>query len=197
MGDLHRLGGVWSIWFLVILIATTFWYFSIRVGEPLLQFLMPFRMKRHRSCPTPISIGSAPHAENVLAGWARSGGARAFLDFRISYLRLDDTHGDTVTFGGNTGEVFGQSLSKVYVEPYSGRILGYRLSRDAYSFAWARRDGGGAEFRQFRRSYFQTIWSVFGAVITALSITGVIVSGSGQRAMRDHRSDERCAASGT
>ena len=38
MGDLHRLGGLWSIWFLVIMIDTGLWYFWIQVGEPLLLF---------------------------------------------------------------------------------------------------------------------------------------------------------------
>jgi len=45
MGDLHRLAGVWCIWFLVIIVLTSFFYFWIRVGEPLLGF--PHAVSEH------------------------------------------------------------------------------------------------------------------------------------------------------
>ena len=89
---------------------------------------------------------------------------RAFPDFRIGYLRLPDTHGDAVTFSGNTGELFGQYLSKVYVEPYSGRILGHRMSRDNYSFAWAGAMADALHFGNFAGLVSKTIWFLFGAV---------------------------------
>ena len=140
MGDLHRLGGVWSIWFLVILIATSLWYFWIRVGEPLLHFPHAVQDEMPPVMPDADFDRLGPDTPKMfspdgLAAEVR----RAFPDFRIGYLTLPDTHGDAMTFSGNTGELFGQYLSKVYVEPYSGRILGHRMSRDNYSFAWQAR----------------------------------------------------------
>ena len=193
MGDLHRLGGIWSIWFLVILIATSLWYFWIRVGEPLLHFPHAVQDETPPVMPGADFDRLGPATPKMFLPDRLAAEVRhAFPDFRISYLRLPDTHGDAVTFGGNTGELFGQHLSKVYVEPYSGRILGHRLSRDTYSFAWLGAMADALHFGNFAGLVSKTIWFLFGAVVTALSITGVIVFW--KRTARNARPSERSAA---
>lgn len=176
MGDLHRLGGVWSIWFLVIMVLTSFFYFWIRVGEPLLNFPQAIVEHKHPQVADDVLDKMGPQSPavlplDVLAERVR----KTFPDFDIRYVNLPDVHGAPVTFNGNTGEMFGPNLSEVHVDPYRGEVLGYDLSRDGFTFAYVRVLTDAFHFGDFAGIVSKFIWFLFGLVTTGLSITGVIV----------------------
>jgi uncharacterized iron-regulated membrane protein len=176
MGDLHRLGGVWSLWFLVIMILTSLWYFWIRVGEPLLHFPHAIHEERPPRMAEADFARLGPDTPSMLSlDELAARVRRAHPDFRIGYVTQPDTHGGAVTFSGHTGELFGPYLSKVHVEPYGGAILGQEMSRDGYSFAWLGALAEALHFGNFAGLVSKTIWFVFGAILTGLSVTGVIV----------------------
>ena len=176
MGDLHRLGGVWSIWFLVIMVLTSFFYFWIRVGEPLLNF--PRAVVEHQhpqiSDNTLDKMGPQPPAVQSLDTLMAKVRA-AFPDFDIRYVEMPSAHGGSVTFSGNTGEVFGPNLSEVHVDPYTGAIMGSHLSRDGFTSAYIRVLTDALHFGDFAGLISKTIWFLFGVVTTGLSISGMVV----------------------
>lgn len=176
MGDLHRLGGIWSIWFLVIMVLTSFFYFWIRVGEPLLNFPKAVAEHHHPQIADDVldRMGPQPPATlslDVLMARVHA----AFPDFDVSYVEMPGVHGGLVTFSGNTGEVFGPNLSEVHVDPYSGAIMESHLSRDGFTSAYIRVLTDAFHFGDFAGLISKMIWFLFGVVTTGLSISGMIV----------------------
>jgi uncharacterized iron-regulated membrane protein len=176
MGDLHRLAGLWSIWFLAIVVVTSLFYFWIRVGEPLLGF--PRAVQEHeapqisadvldRMGPqTPAKLNLDALAEHV---------RKELPEFHIHHVHLPDVHGAAVSFGGNTGEFFGPGFSDVYVDPYRGSILGRHLSRDGFSSAFVRVLVDALHFGDFAGLASKIVWFLFGLVTTGMSISGLVV----------------------
>lgn len=176
MGDLHRLGGLWSIWFLVIMILTGLWYFWTMVGEPLLGF--PKAVREHappqltadeldRLGPRPpVTLGLDALATRV---------REAFPAFDLRYVRLPASHGAPVTFSGNEGEVLGRNVSQIHIEPYGGRIVGRHLFSEGFNFAYVKTLADALHFGDFAGLASKIVWFVFGAVTSALSVTGFIV----------------------
>lgn len=176
MGDLHRLGGVWSIWFLVIMVLTSFFYFWIRVGEPLLNFPQAIAEHQHPKIPDAVLDGMGPQPPQPLKLDALAAIVRKDLpDFDIRFVNLPEVHGAPVTFSGNTGEFFGPNLSEVFVDPYRGEILGRDLARDGYSFSFVRVLTDALHFGDFAGLVSKTIWFTFGLITTGLAVSGVIV----------------------
>jgi len=100
---------------------------------------------------------------------------RELPDFDIRNVELPEVHGAPVTFGGNTGEVFGPYLSEVYVDPYRGSILGKHLSRDEFSFSYIRVLVDAFHFGDFAGLVSKAIWFLFGLATTGLALSGVII----------------------
>lgn len=176
MGDLHRLGGVWSIWFLVIMILTSFFYFWIRVGEPLLGFPQAVVEHEHPRIADEVLDRMGPQPPKMLPLDLLADRVRQALpDFDIRYVHLPETHGAPVTFTGNTGEFFGPNLSEVFIDPYRGDVLGHHLSRDETTFAFVRVLTDAFHFGDFAGLVSKAIWFVFGLITTGLAVSGVII----------------------
>ena len=176
MGDLHRLGGVWSIWFLVIMVLTSSFYFWIRVGEPLLNFPQAIVEHEHPKIADEVLDRMGPQPPKMLPlDTLAQRVHKALPDFDIRYVHLPETHGAPVTFTGNTGEFFGPNLSEVFVDPYRGDILGHHLSRDGMSFAFVRVLTDAFHFGDFSGLISKAVWFVFGLITTGLALSGVII----------------------
>jgi uncharacterized iron-regulated membrane protein len=176
MGDLHRLGGVWSIAFLAIMIVTGTFYFWIRVGEPLLGFPKLIHEHTHPSIAEEALDRMGPTAPGTQSLDRLAQVVRAeFPGFEIRHVELPRLHGAPVTFGGNTGEFFGPNLSEVFVDPYGGKILGADLSRDGFSSSFVRVLADALHFGDFAGLVSKAFWFLFGLVTTGLAISGVIV----------------------
>jgi uncharacterized iron-regulated membrane protein len=176
MGDLHRFGGLWSLWFLVVMVATGLWYFWTFVGEPLLDFP---EAVRHENPPMLTAaeldrFGPRPPAMlpvDALAEKVR----QALPDFDIRYVALPTIHEAPVTFNGNQGELFAPNLSAVHVNPFSGSIVGRELTRDGRGFAYVDVLADAFHFGNFGGTASKVVWFVFGLVMTGLSITGLVI----------------------
>lgn len=189
MGDLHRLGGVWSIWFLVIMILTSFYYFWIRVGEPLLNFPKTVVAHEHPKIADDVLDRMGPQPPKMLPlDVLASNVHRKLPDFDIRYVHLPETHGAPVTFAGNTGEFFGPSLSEVFVDPYRGDVLGHHLSRDEMNFEFVRALTDAFHYGDFAGLVSKSIWFLFGVVMTGLSISGMIVFWRRTARQSEHKS---------
>lgn len=176
MGDVHRLAGVWSIWFLVIMTVTGLFYFWIRVGEPKLGFPKIVHEHEHPKIADDVLDRMGPGTPPVLKLDALAEAVRKDVPgFNIRQVELPAVHGGPVTFGGNTGEFFGPNLSEVWVDPYRGAILGRDLSRDGYSSSFIRVLVDALHFGDFAGLVSKAIWFLFGLVTLAISTSGVIV----------------------
>nr|WP_284701436.1 PepSY-associated TM helix domain-containing protein [Rhodoplanes tepidamans] len=188
-GDLHRLGGVWSLWFLAIMVLTGLWYFWTFVGEPFLGF--PHATPHHD--PPRLSeadldrLGPAPPARHSLDAMAATV-RREIPGFAIRHVTLPGAAEAPVTFLGNRGELFADLLSKVHVDPYSGAIVGRELAPQAPLLSWLDVLADRFHYGDFGGLVTKLVWVLFGLITTAMAVTGLIVHADRtRRATAAHR----------
>ena len=173
--DLHRLVGLWSLWFSIVIAATSLWYFWTLVGEPKLGF--PAAVERRAlpgladerlaalgpAAPKPVALNDA-----LLHVQAR------YPDFVSTYVTLPERHGGALVFHGNRGEVLADHATAIAVDPFSGEILDADFVRAA---PLSNRIGAMVNplhYGNFGGLAVKTLWFVFGLGLSSLAITGVV-----------------------
>lgn len=163
-GDLHRFAGLWSIWFLVLIIVTSVWYAVEVFG------------------------GQAPPGPRpeVVTGAAQPVGPA--LDALIARARAADPalRIEGVSFPGDEGRgvlVTGQAeailvrdrTNAVWVDPRDGGVLLTARGEDLNIHQRISEAADPLHFGTFGGIATKLTWFVFGVLMTGLSVTGVMI----------------------
>lgn len=183
LGDLHRLMALWTIWFTAIIGVTGTWWFY---DTPLHHMAGAPEIVAHPPEPPKIARASlealGPETPKRLSYERLSTiVAEAHPDMVQLFIQPPATAEDPVVFRGDRGEAlvnFGANT--VYVNPYSGEIMGQRLAEDWTAMqrvdaamiplhygTWAKR--GTADL------IVKVIWFAGGAAMSFLAISGLII----------------------
>ncbi len=176
MADLHKLVGLWSLWFFIVIALTGLWYFWTLIGEPMLGFprtvvkaeLPELAAERFEALgpgmPAPVSLDGA--LARVTA---------RYPDFVSAYVSLPERHGAPVVFHGNRGELLAPYATRIAVDPFSGEILGADLASDAPALHRIGAMVNPLHYGDFGGLWSKTIWFVFGLALSSLAITGIVI----------------------
>lgn len=172
IGDLHRAAGLWTVWFTLLVVITSLWYFAewtmVRSG---------YRLEAPRVTSVPVSeestaeIGAAsllPVAHYVDAAQS------AFPELRPTTVRLPSRPGGTVTvYGRSTTWLLRDRASRVFLDPRDASVL--RVQRPAELMVWqyVTELADPWHFGDVGGLATKLLWFVSGLVLTALSATGV------------------------
>ncbi len=167
IGDAHRIMGVWSIWFVVLMILTGLWYLVEVLGGG-----------------APAANGDRPDAVEQIAGMSRGAaldrGIEELLarhpDFRIHSVSWTPP-GAPLQVQGQTGRAIlvRPRANTAWIDPSTGALLGVV---DPSRLSPHQRIAEAADplhFGTFGGYWTKTLWFLFGAGLTALSATGVAV----------------------
>jgi PepSY-associated TM region len=129
MGDLHRLVGVWSIWFMLVISATGLWYFWTFVGEPMLGFPHAVQERARPGLPAERldALGPGTPRTTPLAT-ALSNITAQFPDFAAQYVALPSHHDAPLVFRGSRGETLAPYATTFFVDPFPVRSSAASLS---------------------------------------------------------------------
>lgn len=182
LGDLHRLVAIWTVWFSAIIAVTGMWWFYetplvTMAGAPPLTAApeRPEILAAELDAlgpDTPARLPVARLAERV---------AEAYPDMRITLIVPPGHAGQPFEFVGDRGEALVlRGGNRVYVNPYSGEIVGSALVEtwsaieriDAAMLplhygTWAKR--GTADLA------VKTVWFLGGAAISFLTFSGLLI----------------------
>lgn len=167
-GDIHRLFGVWSLWFVALIAVTGSWYLVESLGgdaEPPAKIALPTEGKT----PAPADPQAIDRAVATLQGhWPelRVRGAQPSLDGQ-GLLLEGQAHAWLVRDRAN---VVGFDLR-------DGRLLDRRDGRDMTLHQRIAEMADPLHFGSFGGWPIQLIWFLFGAALTTLCFTGVYLYG--------------------
>lgn len=183
-GDLHRLAGLWSLWFITLIIATSLWYLIELFGGA-----------ARPSLPLDPSVkGAAPHslAQPVgpdldrLAKLAQS----AYPALDIGRVQYPFPEVSAVGFQGSGKSMLTtEKANAVWLNPTTGattmKVVGETLSTHQRISEMA----DPIHFGTLGGITTKVIWFLFGVALTGLSVTGVMIyatrlSGSWRTAAR-------------
>lgn len=177
IGDLHRFAGLWSIWFVVLMILTSFWYLAEQWGAAA-PAANPSRP------PAPITLAQAPSPSPSPAatpGEAVDRAAEQLLaerpDYRIAQVYWPRGEDGLLQIHGHSDRAIlvRPRAHVVWADPQTGAILG---DQDPSALSLHTRIAEAADplhFGTFGGYWTKAIWFVFGAALSGLAITGVVI----------------------
>lgn len=163
MGDLHRLAGLWSLWFVAIIGLTSIWYFVEHAGLDL---------------ETPEPVVARPAAVANVGGqdinrWVTEARAR-MPGLAITAVYLPYEPGNPVTVQGQwQAWLVRERTNAVFIDPASNQVLGTRIAHHMGVGERIVHTADPLHFGTFGGLVTKSIWVLFG-----LSLTGMAASGA-------------------
>lgn len=169
-GDLHRLAGIWSLWFLSLIVMTSLWYLVELLGAGATPTL-PLRTvaKGVVTATTPQPVGADLDRLSERAH-------RAYPQLDITRVQYPFPGVTSVGFQGTAGTVLTtQKANAVWVDPKTSvidmKVVGNALSVHQRIAEMA----DPVHFGTFGGLWTKLIWFLFGTFITGLSVTGAFI----------------------
>lgn len=165
LGDLHRLGAVWSIPFVLIIAVTAIWYLLER---DLLAWETP--------PPVAAPLRTQPDGATI-DRWVATAAA-AMPGLEVTAVSLPYADGDPVIVQGQwRAWLVRERTNAAYLDPVSGRLLGLRVAHQvAATERWVH-TADPLHFGTFASLGTRLLWVVLGLVLTGLAATGAIIHG--------------------
>ena len=163
-GDFHRLAGVWSLWFVLLISLTSVWYFAESLGL---------------NAP-PAPRAEAPKGVAMLApaqlGPAIAAAEAAYPGLNVRYVSLPNENNPLLQMQGDYKAVLVRHRSNaVWVDPATSEVL---LKTDGRDMNLHQRIGEMADplhFGYFGGYWTKVPWFLFGLLMTGLSVSGAAI----------------------
>ena len=171
-GDLHRLGGVWSIWFIFLIVFTGLWYLIEASGN-----LLDIRVEGYVYRPTTIetSANKPTVSLNVLAAESK----QQIPDFDPILLELPAFADNPVVFSGQASAFLTRERANyVSFDPYTGEVLD---TLDARTLRIPQRISEMADplhFGTFGGLPTKLLYFIFGIILSGMSLSGIYIYSS-------------------
>ncbi len=165
MGDLHRLGGIWSLWFVAIISLTSIYYFFEWSG-----------MDWNSATPR---VPDAHFAETAsaadIARWTEL--ARAGKPgLAITAVALPYAAGEPVVVQGHWQAVLvRERADAVFIDPVTDQIVGTRTAHKMDAGERIVHTVDPLHFGTFGGLVTRLIWALFGLILTGLAATGAYI----------------------
>ncbi|WP_333586088.1 PepSY-associated TM helix domain-containing protein [Phenylobacterium sp.] len=165
-GDFHRLAGVWSLWFVALMIVTGLWYMAEELA---------FSAPSHPSAKIAPSELSAP-AQAAALGRSLQAARAAAPDLRIRRIMFPTEKSGAFVFQGQDAAMLVRDRANaVWTGVDTGAV---ELVADGRALTLHQRISEAADplhFGTFGGLATKLIWFVFGLALTGLSVSGVAI----------------------
>lgn len=191
LADMHRLAGVWSIWFLMIMSLTGLWYliqavlwhadYPIEEHPPLVAMTeLPATMT-----DSALEVPKPP----ILLPDALELTKQKFPDFESSYIMPPEHYRDTYKLYGEGDFIFyDQYAYGVSVNPWNGNVETIREPDEMTTLQTLSHIANPLHYGTIGGIWTKIIWFLFGVLLTSMSITGFMMWGG--RTIRAARSND-------
>lgn len=165
-GDLHRLAGVWSLWFVALMIATGLWYLVEELGGEAPPHPQP--PKRAIEAATPLG----PQLDALVAK-AQS----AYPSLRINEVRFSSGKNarGMVVAGQADALVVRDRSNAVWVDPETSKVVLVSKGEELNLHQRISEMADPLHFGTWGGFVTKVVWFVFGVFLTGLSVTGVMI----------------------
>ena len=184
-GDLHRLGGVWSIWFIIVIALTGLWYLAEATGRLAGLTVGPFpEQTPYHDAATVQPVIPDFVSLNDMAASARG----ALPGYRIDQVFLPRYADEPVRFHGHTDAILVRGRGNaVSLDARTGRIVAIV---DGHTLTVMQRISEMADplhFGTFGGWPTKLLYFVFGIILSAMSLSGVYIFSARMRKAHQRR----------
>ena len=173
--DLHKHGGVWSIWFLIVMSLTGLWYFTQQV-----MWHADIDIEAH---PPLVAASDIPLGEKaeppVTFADAMKTTEERFPEFRPSYIMMPEHNRDMFKIMGGGDTVFFDDYSyRVNINPWTGEIASETTPESMGALQTIQHIVDPLHYGTIGGIWTKAIWFIFGLILSAMSVTGFLIWGS-------------------
>jgi Uncharacterized iron-regulated membrane protein len=170
-GDVHRLAGAWSLWFVFVIAVTGLWFlvrgvmFDLHIAVGIEDPDIPRR-------EAPVLAAGDPRP-----GWDIDGALAAVQAVRpgtrpLGIMLPEHPLG---TFAVYSRSNFVLLMEKAWVHPYSGEVLGLRDAGIASATEVISTLNASLHYGNFGGLWVKLIWTFFGILLSALVASGTVI----------------------
>lgn len=162
-GDVHRLAGVWSLWFVLLIAVTGVWYFVEELG-------LEAPPMREAISPAMSELAQADFAANLAAA------RRAMPGLRIERILLPHEPGEPIEFQGQlTAWLVRERANAVLTDPATAEVLLARTGAELTAHQRISEMADPLHFGTFAGYWTKVPWFLFGLMLTGLSVSGIAI----------------------
>lgn len=196
LADLHKLSGVWSIWFIAIMSATGLWYLVQAVFwhadidiEPHAPLIVAEQVPLLKEGETTIPIPAVSLNQALMIAKER------FPDFQPSYVMLPEHSRDMYHLSGSGDHIFyDQHSYSLSINPWTGEIAKASSPETMTGMQTIMHIADPLRYGTIGGIWTKFIWFVFGLILSGMSITGFMMWGLRHvRAFKKAGSDDLAA----
>ena len=182
--DLHRLAGVWSIWFLIVMSATGLWY--------LVQAVMwhaDIDIEPHAPLVSAEQLSATTQTPPFSFADAMAKTLQRYPDFRPSYLMLPEHNRGMYTLMGGGDHIFyDEQAYTLSINPWTGDIAHEKTPATMTTLQTVMHIADPLHYGTIGGIWTKAIWFLFGLILSGMSITGFMIWGSRTvKAVRESR----------
>lgn len=179
LADLHKLSGVWSIWFIAIMAVTGLWYLvqaifwhadiDIEPHAPLVAAeQLPFIQKGDVN----------PADPSVTFAQALTLAQTHFPDFQPSYVMKPEHNRDMYHLSGSGDHIFYDQYSyNLSINPWTGEIARATSPETMTGIQTLMHIADPLHYGTLGGIWTKIIWFIFGVILSGMSITGFMMWG--------------------
>ena len=182
LADLHRLAGVWSMWFLVLMSISGLWYLTQAIFwhnqvdiEPHAPLIPVSQVPMKEVTTNNASIPANPVSLQDAIAIAK----QRYPDFKTSYVMLPEHNRDNYHLSGTGDFIFYDSTAyKLTITPWTGVIESDIAPHNMTLLQTLMHIADPLHYGTIGGLFTKFIWFVFGILLSGMSITGFLIWGS-------------------
>lgn len=173
--DLHKHGGAWSIWFLIVMSLTGLWYFTQQV-----LWHADIDIEGHAPL---VEVSDIPMGEKaqppVSFEQALTIAEQRFPDIRPSFIMMPEHNRDMFKIMGGGDFIFYDQYSyRLDINPWNGEIARAVSPENMNTLQTIQHIIDPLHYGTIGGIWTKAIWFIFGLILSAMSITGFLIWGS-------------------
>lgn len=170
-GDLHRLGGIWSIWFIVLISLTSLWYLIESVGILVDWRVTPYPEHIVEETQT-ASSRSLPVSLNTLVEIT----VEQEQNFRATSILLPQLSDESIFIRGENNAILTRDrVNQFEFDPVSGQLLSQIEGTDLRIIQRISEMSDPLHFGTFGGLSTKIIYFIFGCILSGLSLSGIYI----------------------
>ena len=171
-GDMHRLGGVWSLWFVAVIALTSLWYLVEALGSAAGQ-----RVAGFAPLDPPIDHVSPTLDRDAISYSELAERARAAMEnYRITALHPPKFAGDPIRFHGHSVAILvRERANQVIFDPVTGDMTGLVKGETLSPMQRISEMADPLHFGTFGGFWTKMLYFFFGVVLSGMSLSGVYI----------------------
>ncbi|MBO6557259.1 MAG: PepSY domain-containing protein [Pseudomonadales bacterium] len=169
-GDLHRLMGLWSTWFIVLIAFTSIWYLVEVMGGRSPSMPSPSQVEAERELVLPISLTGDSINQMVTSA------EKTLPGLRVQRITLPRDTTGVVSVQGQVDAVLVRARANAVVfDPATGEGMGSHRGEQLNLHTRISEMADPIHFGTFGGWWTKLLWFLMGCLMSGLSITGCVI----------------------